>query len=263
MPPLQLKAEIIRTETLAPDLYRLTFLAPDLAAAARPGQFLMLRVGEGRDPLLRRPLSIHQVTANGWVQVLFKVVGKGTKMLAALTPGQTVDVVGPLGNRFTLHTGNRLCLVGGGMGIAPLYFLARELQRSNPPEAVVPLLGARTAKELRPLADDFTALGLEPRLATDDGTLGHHGLVIDHLSELMATGSPWRVYSCGPYPMLRAVAKICREQGWPCQVSLETMMACGLAACLGCAIPSAQLDGPYKHVCKDGPVFNAEEVAWL
>ncbi|HSR36687.1 MAG TPA: dihydroorotate dehydrogenase electron transfer subunit, partial [Desulfurivibrionaceae bacterium] len=232
-------------------------------AAARPGQFLMLRVGEGRDPLLRRPLSIHQVTANGWVQVLFKVVGQGTRLLAALAPGQAVDVVGPLGNRFALHTGRNLCLVGGGMGIAPLYFLARELQRSNPPEAVVPILGARTAAELRPLADDFVALGLEPRLATDDGTLGHHGLVIDLLSELMATSALWTVYTCGPYPMMRAVAKLCREQGWECQVSLETMMACGLAACLGCAIPAAQLDGPYKHVCKDGPVFGAEEVAWL
>ncbi|MEW6594985.1 MAG: dihydroorotate dehydrogenase electron transfer subunit [Thermodesulfobacteriota bacterium] len=263
MAPLQQKAEILRRETLAPELIRLTFLAPDLAAAARPGQFLMLRVGEGRDPLLRRPLSIHQVTTSGWVQVLFKVVGQGTRLLAALAPGQAVDVVGPLGNRFALENHGNHCLIGGGMGIAPLYFLARELQRSNPPERVVPLLGARTAAELRPLADDFVSLGLETRLATDDGTLGHHGLVIDHLSELMASGEPWRVYTCGPYPMMRAVAKLCREQGWHCQVSLETMMACGISACLGCAIPAAQLDGPYKHVCKDGPVFNAEEVAWL
>ncbi len=263
MPPYQLKAQIIRAETLAPDLYRLTFLAPDLAAEAKPGQFVMLRVGEGADPLLRRPFSIHQVTASGWVQVLIKVVGKGTRLLATLALGQTVDVVGPLGNRFSLHTSHHICLVGGGVGIAPLYFLARELQRSNPPAAVVPLLGARTAAELRPLADDFVALGLTPRLATDDGTLGHHGLVIAHLSELMATPAPWIVYCCGPYPMMRAVAKICREQGWACQVSLETMMACGLAACLGCAVPAADLAGPYKHVCKDGPVFGAEEVAWL
>lgn len=263
MPPYQLHAEIIRTETLAPDLYRLTFLAPDLAAAARPGQFVMLRAGEGRDPLLRRPLSIHQVTASGWVQVLIKVVGKGTRLLAALAPGQTVDVVGPLGNCFDLHTGRRLCLIGGGVGIAPLYFLARELQRNNPPAAVLPLLGARTAAELRPLADDFVALGLDPRLATDDGTLGHHGLVTELMAEALAGATAVMVYCCGPYPMMRAVARICRENGWSCQVSLETMMACGISACLGCAIPAADLSGPYKHVCKDGPIFDAKEVAWL
>ena len=262
MSATQCQAEIIRAETLAPDICRLTMLAPEIAAAARPGQFVMLRAAALSDPLLRRPFSIHQVTASGWVQILFKVVGKGTALLARLAPGMKVDILGPLGNRFDLQRQGKYCLVGGGMGIAPLYFLARELQRSNPPEAVVPLLGARTGSELQPLADDFTALGLEPLLATDDGSLGHHGLVIDLLANL-SQEEPWRVYCCGPYPMMRAVVRFCREKGISCQVSLETMMACGVSACLGCAIPAADLSGPYKHVCKDGPVFDAEAIAWL
>lgn len=263
MTQFQTNAEIIRSEKLDRDIFRLTMLAPDIARAARPGQFVMLRAADRYDPLLRRPFSIHQVTGGGWVQVLFKVLGKGTELLARLTPGMQVNMLGPLGNRFNLITSSSICLVGGGMGIAPLYFLARELQRTNPPGSVLPLLGARTATELQPLADDFAALGLVPQLATDDGTLGHHGFVIELMDHAMDSTKPWSVFCCGPYPMMRAVARVCRDKGWDCQVSLETMMACGVSACLGCAVPSATLDGPYKHVCKDGPVFAAAEVAWL
>ena len=149
------------------------------------------------------------------------------------------------------------------MGIAPLYFLAREILRTaNPPQCIV-LLGARTAAELGPLPRNFMDLGVTTHLATDDGSLGHHGFVAELLPQHLDPELKWTVCACGPHPMLKAVAGQCRKQGWKCQVSLEAMMACGIGACLGCAVPGADLSGPYLHVCKDGPVFKADEVAWL
>lgn len=257
----QLMAEISKAERLTTDIFRISLLAPDIAAVARPGQFVMLRPGGLLDPLLRRPLSIHQTTAAGLVQVLFKVIGKGTALLAELQPGRRLDVVGPLGRGFPGRPRGRVCLVGGGMGIAPLFFLARELQRQLPPEEITLLLGARTAGELRQLADEFRLMGLSPQLATDDGSLGHHGRVPELLDRHL-DGEGWEVYCCGPQPMMRAVAEHCAERGRDCLVSLETMMACGISACLGCAVPSAGGEPPYLHVCKDGPVFKSTEIAW-
>lgn len=246
-----------------PEIFRLTLRAPEIAAKARPGQFVMIQTSSGYDPLLRRPLSIHQTIGKDQVQLLYKVVGKGTRLLAAMTPGRQLNLTGPLGHGFELAGRKAICLVGGGMGIAPLYFLARELLRlANPPQCIV-LLGARTAAELGPLQRDFLDLGATTHLATDDGSLGHHGYVAELLLEHPAPQLAWTVCACGPQSMLKAVAGQCRKQGWECQVSLEATMACGIGACLGCAVPPAKLSGPYLHVCKDGPVFKAEEVAWL
>jgi dihydroorotate dehydrogenase electron transfer subunit len=257
------QAEIIRQEQLTPEIFRLTLKAPEIASSARPGQFVMVRTTSCYDPLLRRPLSIHQTIGNQQVQLLYKVVGKGTRILAALTPGQKLNLTGPLGQGFDFADQQALCLVGGGMGIAPLYFLAREILRSTSPAKCVVLLGARTAAELGPLPQDFMELGAtETHIATDDGSLGHHGFVAELLPQHLGPGQ-WTVYTCGPHPMMKAVVGQCRQHSWQCQVSLETMMACGISACLGCAIPPADLSGPYLHVCKDGPVFKAEEVAWL
>ena len=261
MPPYQRKAEIICTEKLAGDIYRFTLEAPDIATASRPGQFVMVRTAKGMDPLLRRPFSVHQVAAGGLVQILFKVVGKGTQALAGLQTGQHLDLLGPLGRGFALSAGRRHYLLGGGIGIAPLLFLAGQLQAENEPAAVKVLLGARTRDEVTFLVEDFSGLGLEVLAATEDGSLGRQGLVTDLLN-LVQNAEPPMVYACGPYPMLRAVVGISRERGWRCQVSLETIMACGIRACLGCAVLRADMHG-YVHVCKDGPVFEADEVAWL
>jgi dihydroorotate dehydrogenase electron transfer subunit len=258
------QAEIVRQEQLTPEIFRLTLRAPEIAANARPGQFVMVQTTPCSDPLLRRPLSIHQTIGNEQVQLLYKVVGKGTRLLAATLPGQSLNLTGPLGHGFDLAGKPAICLVGGGMGIAPLYFLAREILRTTRPPKCVVLLGARNAAELGPLPRDFMDVGAtETHLATDDGSLGHHGFVAELLPQHLDPGLPWTVCTCGPHPMLKAVVSQCRKQGWECQVSLETMMACGISACLGCAIPRADLSGSYLHVCKDGPVFKAEEVAWL
>lgn len=249
---------------LSEDVVRLTVHSPRIAASARPGQFVMLKTSSVLDPLLRRPFSISQTIDNDCIQIVFKILGKGTKLLAESKIGQPVDIVGPLGKGFRAEGQIPVCLVGGGMGIAPLLFLAREIVENMKSAQLFVFLGARNATELKPFDDDFNRLGLHPFLATDDGSLGHHGLVTELMTAQFSEHSvDFRVVSCGPYPMLKAVATLCRGWQWPCEVSLETIMACGMGACLGCAIPRAEkLGDGYLHVCSDGPVFDAEAVLW-
>ncbi len=261
MPALQQKAEIIRSEKLTDDICRFTVQAPDIAADSRPGQFVMVRAAEGMDPLLRRPFSIHQVRDGGLLQILLKVIGKGTQALSKMQVGQHMDILGPLGRGFTYNSKHHHYLVGGGIGIAPLLFLAKQILKKNEPSTINVLLGARAKDEICTLVDDFAGMGLEVKVCTEDGSLGKQGLVTDLMAPL-PDENPAMVYTCGPYPMLRAVVGVCRDKNWACQVSLETIMACGLAACLGCAVLRADMNG-YVHVCKDGPVFNADDVAWL
>jgi dihydroorotate dehydrogenase electron transfer subunit len=158
-----------------------------------------------------------------------------------------------------------MCLVGGGLGIAPLLFLAQNLLAKTPATDLTIILGARNKGELTALSAGFMALELQVHLATDDGSLGHHGLVTELIPALLDNDHNWQICSCGPYPMMRAVADLCRVHEWPCQVSLETMMACGISACLGCTVEATTTNskgGRYLHVCKDGPVFFAGDIAW-
>jgi dihydroorotate dehydrogenase electron transfer subunit len=262
MQTYQQRAEIVRKEQVAGDIYRLTLKVPDIAAASRPGQFVMVRTVDGMDPLLRRPFSVHQISDGVMLQLLIKVIGKGTRALADMQVGRKLDIVGPVGRPFTYSSDNHHILVGGGIGTAPLLFLAKRLLRNNEPSSIHVLLGARTGGEITAVAEDFKNMELAVDLATEDGSLGKQGLVTGLMSDLEQDGKPLMIYGCGPYPMLKAVAGICMEKGWACQVSLETIMACGLAACLGCAVMRADMKG-YVHVCKDGPIFDMEEVAWL
>lgn len=261
----QFLAEISKKEQLTQDIFRLTLPVPEVAAAARPGQFVMVRSGKNLDPLLNRPFSLHQGMDDGRIQILFKVLGEGTRRLARQEVGDQITLIGPLGRGFSLpEPASRPCLVGGGMGIAPLFFLARELLRRHPAQVPELLLGARTAVEVRQLAAEFRLMGLDPLVATDDGTLGYKGLVTDLWPRLAESAQPRQVFCCGPHPMMAAVARHCAAENWPCQVSLETMMACGVAACLGCAIKGKQtaVSGDYLHVCKHGPVFEAQTIDW-
>lgn len=216
----------------------------------------MATCGPTLDPLLRRPFSIHRCSGPETIQLLIRVIGRGTELLARCRPGESVSLIGPLGRGFRLPAPTTpVCLVGGGIGIAPLLFWA---DRLDAPERCAVLLGSRTGEELTELTAAFSQLGCRVETATDDGSLGHHGLVIDLLIPHLTTVS--KVYACGPHPMLAAVAAACRSARVPCEVSLEAHMACGLGACLGCTVPGA--DGRYLHVCKNGPVMAAEEVAW-
>jgi dihydroorotate dehydrogenase electron transfer subunit len=259
MPEYQENSTVLSIERLADALYRLTLSAPLIAAAARPGQFVMAACGPLLDPLLRRPISLNRCLRPDQIQLLIRVVGRGTELLAGFRTGEPLSLVGPLGKGFRPPPAGPVCLVGGGIGIAPLLFLADWLHEAHP--SALPcnvLLGSRTAGELTHLAAEFGQIGCQVENATDDGSLGHHGLVTDLLAPHLSLVK--KVYACGPQPMMATVAGLCRQAGIPCEVSLEANMACGLGACLGCAVLGA--DNRYLHVCKDGPVMNAETVAW-
>ncbi len=256
----QEKATIIKFEQLSEDNIRLTLYSPLIAQSSHPGQFVMIQTGSGKDPLLRRPFSLHQVSSNGQIQIYFKNVGRGTDILAHARIDEILDVFGPLGRGFEINHDQQACLVGGGLGIAPLLFLAKRLSRSsrdNSRDRI--LLGGRTKSEIEPLVHDFQQFGIQVHCTTDDGSYGMHGFVTEIMkSESMVENS--QVYACGPDPMLARVHQICKERNAGCQVSVETVMACGMGACLGCNIPA--MDGSYVHVCIDGPVFNAEDLVW-
>lgn len=221
--------------------------------AAKPGQFVHVRVGEGCDPLLRRPISIAAANASeGTVTLVYRIVGRGTALLAKLEKGATVDMMGPLGGGFDLAAKQPL-LVGGGMGLAPLIFLARAFC----PRPVTVLMGGRSQDELY-WQSIFADACREIHITTDDGTLGRRGFTVDLLPELLAGCDFDAIYACGPRPMLEGVARLAKAHNIPCQISLEDHMACGVGACLSCTC--AGTDGKRRKVCTDGPVFRAEEV---
>lgn len=256
----------VETEVMDNDIRdgvsRITFRSPQIARIARPGQFVMVRVADAgsHDPLLRRPLSIHMVEGEE-VSLLVKVVGRGTEWLARLGRGVGLDVVGPLGNGFVLSEVQTHCLVGGGIGIAPLAFLAATLHKERKGCRIIVLHGARNKKELQGTASFQPGSVSEIHQATDDGSAGYHGLVPELLGQMQWKKGEAALYCCGPWPMMQAVAAIARQRRTPCQVSLETTMACGVGACLGCTVQSDGLTpNQFIHVCKDGPVFDAEAI---
>ncbi|NLN16495.1 MAG: dihydroorotate dehydrogenase electron transfer subunit [Firmicutes bacterium] len=236
-------------------IYRLTLSAPQVAADAQPGQFVHVRTvpPTSWDPFLRRPLSIHDCSREeGIIALLYEVVGRGTTLLSRLRPGDEVDLLGPLGRGFTLVPDRRPVLVGGGLGLAPLLFLARRLREAR--QRPVVLVGCRRGSDVVAI-DDFAALDCKVEVATEDGSLGCKGMVTTLAEKHLECEDA--VYACGPRPMLAAIAGLCRGAGALLQVSLEEKMGCGIGACLVCACPTPK---GYARVCTDGPVFWAEEV---
>ncbi len=260
MSQYQEKATVTRVEQFSEKNYRLTLDCPQIARGAKPGQFVMIRTGLGKDPLLRRPFSIHQVSHEGLLQIYFKVVGRGTEILSQHRPGEILSVFGPLGRGYRIDHESSAVIVGGGLGIAPLLFLVQEICRLKKEcSEDLLILGARKKQEIEPLLADFNQFGLRTLTATDDGSLGHHGFVTEVLAE-MTLLDRCTVYCCGPEAMMAGVAAWCKTMGNPCQVSVESVMACGMGACLGCSRPAK--DGTYTHVCLNGPVYNAEDLLW-
>ena len=265
--PVRALAEVTRNEIQGSAGYRMRLRVPGWPGS-EPGQFVMVSAGSQTatartDPLLPRPMAVYRSLSNpggGEVELLYKVVGRGTRLLAETRVGQSVRVIGPLGRPFPeAGEGRHSILVGGGTGMGSLYELASRAVRTGTATAI---LGARTDSELLG-REDFAALDLPLRITTEDGSLGQRGLVTDLLiDELDRPDRPDRalIYACGPTPMMRRCAEIAAERRVPCLVSLENNMACGFGVCLGCAAPSAQ--GGFRLVCRDGPVFDALEVAW-
>lgn len=229
------------------------------------GQFAMISPGARTaalrsDPLLPRPMAVyraHQHNGFADVEILFKVMGRGTALLAEALPGQRVGFVGPLGRCFPEpEPGERALLVAGGTGIASIYQLAAGLKRKT---RVSVLLGARTRDELMG-CEDFAALGVEFAIATEDGSEGARGLVTSLLETALDSGEAARVYACGPTAMMRRAAEMAAARGRVCIASLENSMACGFGACLGCAVPLRS--GGFALVCSDGPAFDATTIDW-
>lgn len=246
----------------------LTFDSPEIANAARPGQFLMLAASTGIEPLLRRPMAVYEILEHEGVPAGFSVLvertGKGTTLMSAMCPGVEVDVLGPLGSAF--HTpadaSAEAVLVMGSTGSAPFPSFAKSLVRAG--HATRAFIGGRTREHLL-CADDFAALDVPVTLATDDGSIGHHGLVTEPLIEYLDSRDPRvAVYSCGPTAMMRAVDAIVAARGLPHQVSLEAPMACGIGVCLSCVVPTVEGESGwrYRRICREGPVFDARTLFW-
>jgi dihydroorotate dehydrogenase electron transfer subunit len=248
-------AGIIGNQEVMPGVYLLTFNSSSIAGEAHPGQFVMVGCDSGYGRLLRRPISICQASRTT-VSLLFAVVGTGTEWLSRRQVGDNIDILGPVGNGFSiLPESKNLLLVAGGMGIAPLLFLAYEAK--NRDFTIKLLSGARTANQLCP--GKLLPSGLDSIIATEDGTAGLKGLI----TGLLPDYADWadQVFTCGPAPMYRAIAD--KYAGYfknkSIQASLEVRMGCGLGFCYACTIKT--LSG-LKQVCKDGPVFELSDIIW-
>lgn len=235
-------------------------------SSAKPGQFVMLHLDGRCDPLLRRPFSLHRLIRQGrrttGIEILYKVVGKGTGLLAALQAGDEVDLLGPLGSAFVLPPdARRVFVVAGGIGVAPLVFLVEHLLHQEGLAAgnCTVFLGGRTREELL-CAGDLTRLGVRVHTTTDDGTAGDRCLVTLPMELALDADAPEVIFACGPPAMIQCVMDAAEARGIECQVSIETRMACGMGACLGCAVASRDPSTPYYHACLDGPVFDSRSI---
>jgi len=255
MRKFQATVKLISNRSAGRDCFRLAFTHKPLARSAVPGQFIMVDVPGAGTRILRRPFGVHRVSGDT-VEILYEIVGKFTAELSRKQPGEEVGIIGPLGNGFDLSGlgRRRPVLVAGGMGVAPLRFLAEKMVKLRP----LVLIGGRSKEHAR-CAAEFGRLGCAPRIATDDGSRGYHGFVTRLLEQLLDKEKDCIIFACGPRPMLKEVCGISRARGVPAQVSLEEHMACGIGACLGCVVNT--ISG-YKRVCHDGPVFSAGEIIW-
>lgn len=251
---------------VARDIFLMSLSAPEVAASARAGQFIHIRCTKGLDPLLRRPFSLSSIDRQaGTVSLIYEVRGRGTRILSDYLVGQQVDLLGPLGKGFAIEhltSEHQAVLVGGGIGAPPMAALGQALC-DHGVKSVTTILGAASKDKLLP-EEIFQVNGSTVLVATDDGSQGHQGLVTDLLPPLVGEGAETcEVFACGPKGMLKAVGDYCLQQGIPCQLSLEEVMACGVGACQGCACRIKLGAGfNYARVCTEGPVFRAEEVVW-
>lgn len=270
---MQFTSMILSNSEVSSGYWRMRMTAPPGFAAAEAGQFVMVRVNGAIDPLLRRPFGIFDIgvytpqhagaAPQPYFEILYRVVGKGTAMLSTLHETDVLDILGPLGHGFTAgDSGEEKLVVGGGVGLAPLYYLARKLVTGSP---VRLFAGGKTRDDVLCITE-FERLGVECYTATEDGSLGECGLVTEALvRRLDSLEGKATIYACGPHGMLNAVANIAAARNIPCQVSLEGYMACGVGACLGCVAQGrAHSDETpeYRCVCTEGPVFEAGELKW-
>ena len=240
-----MRLKIVENRQVAKDTYVLKVENPALFDIL-PGQFFMIRINDFNYPLLRRPLSV--AGFSNTIDFIFKVVGEGTKILSLKKEGEFIDFLGSFGNGFTINSSKRLVLIGGGIGVAPLLYLKDTIENGYKLKCES-YFGFNTKSEV------FTSLG---NVSTMDGSLGFKGTAVEMIQGDLDKNS--LVYACGPLPMLKKLALLCFEYGCEMQVSLEARMACGIGVCLGCVVPT--VNGDFKRVCVEGPVFDYEEIQW-
>jgi dihydroorotate dehydrogenase electron transfer subunit len=246
--------KVTRVSEVTRNVFSLEFTSAPIARAATPGQFINIKIERSPFPLLRRPMSVCDVEGET-VKILFNVVGRGTALLARAIPGETINVLGPLGHGFDLARHFDLAvIVAGGLGVAPFPFLTRLLTKQN--LSISSFVGGRSASHL-PL-DGLKNVSV----ATDDGSRGYPGTVVDLLSselEKMRGAHPM-IFACGPPQMFISLQRLVREVDIPCQASVETAMACGVGLCQGCPVEMTEGPERYKLSCKDGPVFDLSKI---
>jgi dihydroorotate dehydrogenase electron transfer subunit len=284
----QYEVKVQENILLARDTYRIRFHCPELARQILPGQFVMVRLAGCDDPLLGRPFALYDTVLDEAGQpigmdVVYLVIGKMTRRLAQCEPGCRLDIWGPLGNGFSVDPVEHLVMVAGGIGQTPFLALGRQFldsrsygdpqQQVQPAARVTLCYGVRSAEYLAGRAE-FEQAGIGVRVSSDDGSVGRHGLVTELLEEILTEQSsqpscpsspaPCRVVCCGPEPMMQAVARLTHQHQVPCQVSLESPMACGIGICFSCVVRVVQSDGnwDYRRTCVDGPVFDARKIVW-
>lgn len=251
------KASVIENLELINNYFRITLHPLEKIQKPKPGNFFMLSVDTRLDPLLKRPFSVHN-WMGGNFQLLYRVVGKGTNILSKKRPGDVLELIGPLGNSFPIIKNKNIILVAGGLGIAPLFALAQSVSKRNP----LLFYGTRTRKEVL-CNNELRSININPVISTDDGSLGKKGFVThvlrNFLSQKSSPVSRYVLYACGPEPMLKSLSVITKRHKLKGYIALEQNMACGLGTCLGCVVKTIH---GFKRVCKEGPVFPAEEVVW-
>ena len=268
--PLDVAATVLANRRLSDDYCVIELAAPEIAAVARPGQFVMLKTSGGMDPLLRRPFSLfeilrHQDGSLRGLSIFNKRVGKGTALLYDVEAGARLDCLGPLGRPFEpVDPPAEAWMVAGGVGLAPFVTLGEALIERGTPTTL--FYGARRAADLH-CADVFQRLGVTVIFSTEDGSRGTHGRITAPLDAALsnaAASREVRVYACGPTPMMRAVAEVAASYGRRCDVSLEQVMGCGMGGCYSCVVPAIDERGTPHHTrsCIDGPVFDASRLVW-
>ena len=260
--PKQVFAKLVKKEKLLDGLYKFSLETKEIVDIAKPGNFIEIRINENLDPFLRRPISIYNIEKEkGIIEIIFQVKGKGTELLSKKQEGDFVDIIGPLGNGvFKFEKHKNIAVIGGGIGIFPLYELTKEAKELN--LNIDTYIGFRN-KELVVLEKEFENTSNNLTITTDDGSYKNKGFAIDYLKENLKTKKVDCIYTCGPLPMIKAVKALAEENNIECQISLEEKMGCGLGVCLGCAVKTAKSskeDPQYVHVCKDGPVFESKSV---
>jgi len=262
---IQEEVKVLSNMPVGPGCYRIKLSSHRQYKKAVPGQFVMIRLIAQIDPLLPRPFSIHRLTKRDGrvtgLELLYKVVGKATHALSLKKPGDFLNMTGPLGNGFSIPAGAKhIKIVAGGIGVAPMIFFLDYLkEHRHDLRDVQVFLGGKSSADLLCL-NDFSAFGVPVYTTTDDGSSGDQCLVADPLEIAVAQNPPDIIYACGPMAMLACMAGIAEKYRVACQVSIETMMACGVGACLGCAVAKRSDSNAYFHACLDGPVFDVQQL---